>query len=197
MAGSWQLTLSASYSKQLPKLTGELTSALLSYSRGVDSRQYILPARLLLPALPPSPPPPPLSPHSPSSLTFNQRDYKLTETESQAQPSQQYHSQTAGFQTWLKHPQWRGAWAAWSQLTQKERPRQRAYPEEANGVGDSRKTTETETRWSLATVDACTVPGWSIPGKILIPTNQITAPSVHSHVSRELRVRALQAPRGI
>ena len=69
--------------------------------------------------------------------------------------------------------------------------------EETNGIGDSRKATETEPRASLATVYACTVPGWSIPGKILIPTNQITAPSVHSHVSRELRVRALQAPRGI
>ena len=39
--------------------------------------------------------------------------------------------------------------------------------EETNGIGDSRqKTTEIESRSSLPKVNACTVPGWSIPGKI-------------------------------
>jgi len=70
-------------------------------------------------------------------------------------------------------------------------------PEETNAIGDSRKTTETEARWSLATVYACTIPGWSIPGKIWMPTNQITAVSIGAHVSRELRARAPQASRGI
>jgi len=36
-----------------------------------------------------------------------------------------------------------------------------------------KKTTETETRSPLATVHACTISGWSIPGKIWVPTNQI------------------------
>jgi len=39
-------------------------------------------------------------------------------------------------------------------------------PEGTNAIGDSRKTTETETRSPLATVHACTVCRWSIPGKI-------------------------------
>ena len=38
-------------------------------------------------------------------------------------------------------------------------------PEETNGIGGSRKMTETESRSSLATVYACTVSGWSIPAK--------------------------------
>jgi len=69
--------------------------------------------------------------------------------------------------------------------------------EETNGIGDSRKATETEPRASLATVYACTVPGWLIPGKIWMPTNQIRAISAGAHVSRELRARALQASGGI
>ena len=70
---------------------------------------------------------------------------------------------------------------------------------ETIGIGDSekKKTTETEARSSLATVYACTVPGWSIPGKIWMPTNQIRAISAGAHVPRELRARALQASRGI
>ena len=72
-------------------------------------------------------------------------------------------------------------------------------PEEANGIGDSRKkkTTETDPRSSLATVYACTIPGWLIPGKIWMPTNQIRAISARAHVHRELRARALQPFRGI
>ena len=63
--------------------------------------------------------------------------------------------------------------------------------EESNGIEDSRKTTETEARSSLATVYACTVPGWSIPGKIWMPTNQIRDLSAGAHAPRELRARAL------
>ena len=44
-------------------------------------------------------------------------------------------------------------------------------PEEANAIGDSRKTTETETHSSLATVYACTVN----PRQIWVQTNQIRA----------------------
>ena len=38
-------------------------------------------------------------------------------------------------------------------------------PEEANAIGDSRKTTETESRTSLVTVYTCTVPGCQFPAK--------------------------------
>ena len=60
-----------------------------------------------------------------------------------------------------------------------------------------KKMTETEARSSLATVDACTVPGGQFPAKIWIPTNQIRAAFLCAHVSREVRARALQASRGI
>ena len=59
------------------------------------------------------------------------------------------------------------------------------------------KTTETESRSPLATVNACTGPGWSIPGKTWMPANQIRAVSSAARVSRELRARAPQASRGI
>ena len=60
-----------------------------------------------------------------------------------------------------------------------------------------KKTTETVTRSSLATVYACRVSGWSIPGKIWMLTNQIRAVATRAHVPRELRARALQASGGI
>ena len=60
-------------------------------------------------------------------------------------------------------------------------------PEEANGIGDPRKTTETDSRSPLATAYACRR---SIPGKIWTSTNQITATPARAHVSRELRARA-------
>ena len=86
---------------------------------------------------------------------------------------------------------------AWSQLQQRERQWQRAYRRRPTALETQEKTTETEARSSPATVYACTVPGWSIPGKIWMPTNQIRAISPRAHVSRELRARALQASRGI
>ena len=59
-------------------------------------------------------------------------------------------------------------------------------PEEANAIT---KTTETESRPSLATVHACSVPGWLIPGKIWMPTNQIRAiPLVHAYTANYGRV---------
>jgi len=71
--------------------------------------------------------------------------------------------------------------------TTEEAPVAEGLPEEANGVGDSRKkkTTETEAHSTLPTVDACTFSGWSIPGKIWMPTNQIRAISARARVSRE------------
>ena len=59
------------------------------------------------------------------------------------------------------------------------------------------KTTETETRLLPAAEYACSVSRRSIPGKILMPTNQIKELSVRAHVSRELRARALQDLGGI
>jgi len=77
-------------------------------------------------------------------------------------------------------------------------PEAEGLPEEANGIGDSRKkTTETETRSQRATVYACTVSGRLIPGKIWMSTNQIRVISARTHASRELRARAPQASRGI
>ena len=82
--------------------------------------------------------------------------------------------------------------------TKEGKPVTEGFPEEINGIGDSRKkTTETEARSSSATVYACGVSGWLIPGKIWMPTNQIRAVSARAHVSHELRARALQASRGI
>jgi len=57
------------------------------------------------------------------------------------------------------------------------------------------KMTETGARSSLATVDACTVPGGQFPVKIWMPTNQIRAAFLRAYVSREVRARALQASR--
>jgi len=45
--------------------------------------------------------------------------------------------------------------------------------------------TETETRTPLTTVYACTVSGWSIPGKIWMLTNQIRVISSCARVPRE------------
>ena len=63
-------------------------------------------------------------------------------------------------------------------------------PEEANGIGDPRKTTETDSRSPLATAYARTISRRSIPGKIWMPTYQITAIPGGAHAFRELRARA-------
>ena len=70
--------------------------------------------------------------------------------------------------------------------------------EEATAIGDSGKTTtEMGSRSPLAAVYACTVSRGLIPGKYLMPTNQIRAMSARAHLFRELRTRALQGSRGI
>ena len=114
------------------------------------------------------------------------------------------HSNVASCQT----PNLQNFQAAWHQptcppnsiciesTTREGAPVAEGLPEKTNGIGDSRKkTTETEARSSPATVYACTVPGWSIPGKIWMPTNQIRALYTDARVSRELRARALQGLR--
>jgi len=60
-------------------------------------------------------------------------------------------------------------------------------PEETKAIRDSikKKATKTESRSPLSTVNACTVSGQSIPGKIWMPTNQITGTRAHAHVYRE------------
>ena len=65
-------------------------------------------------------------------------------------------------------------------------------PEEANGIGDLRKNDRD--RSTLITDNSSRVHPfrWLIPGKILIPTNQIRVLSARAHVSRELCVRALR-----
>ena len=66
-------------------------------------------------------------------------------------------------------------------------PVAKSLQEEANATRDrlKKKTTETESHSSLATSNACTVSGLSIPGKIWMPTNQIRAIPTRAHVSRE------------
>jgi len=61
---------------------------------------------------------------------------------------------------------------------------QRVYRRRPTALETQEKTTETESRSSLETVYACTVPGWPIPGKIWRPTNQIRAISAGAHVPR-------------
>ena len=76
---------------------------------------------------------------------------------------------------------------------------QKAYrrPRRSTALETQEKTTETEAHSSLAKVYACTDSGWSIPGKIWMPTNQIRAVSARARLRRELRARALTAFRGI
>jgi len=66
-------------------------------------------------------------------------------------------------------------------------------PEEANGIGDFKKKTETDSRSSLARVYACSFQDGRFPAKFWMLTNQITAISAGAHVYRELCARALQA----
>jgi len=79
--------------------------------------------------------------------------------------------------------------------TTEKTPVTEGLPKEA--LETQEKSTEAETCSSLAKVDACRVSRRSIPGKIWMPTNQITDKSYLAHVSRELRARALQVSRGI
>ena len=62
-------------------------------------------------------------------------------------------------------------------------------PEEANAIGNSRKTTETETRYTLATVYACTVPGGRFPAKFgCQPIKLELSLLLHAYTANYLRV---------
>ena len=62
-------------------------------------------------------------------------------------------------------------------------------PKETNGIGETEETTETESRSPLATVDACTVPGWLIPGKFgYQPIKLELYPLAHTYSANCVRV---------
>ena len=62
-------------------------------------------------------------------------------------------------------------------------------PEEANAIGDSRKTTETETRSPRATVYACRVRGGRLPAKVgSQPIKLELYPLVHTYPANYVRV---------
>ena len=145
-----------------------------------------------------------------------------TEMVSQAQPSQQHRSQTPilqNFNTLKRRCAWAPAYVSSEQhlhgvnyngldgrsLVLGRKTGGSAHLQRTGGSasgrgptgGDQRhwglkKSTETEARSSLATVYACRVYWWSIPGKTWMPTNQIRAMSVRARVFRELYARALQ-----
>jgi len=128
--------------------------------------------------------PPRLSPHSPSSLTFNQRDYKLTETESQAQSSQQYRSQTASLQTWLKHPQ--AAWCLGSMESTNTEGATAAegYPEETQ---EKRQRQKHADHWQQFT--RAQFPGGQFPAKFWYqPIKLQLHPFTHTYPANYVRV---------
>ena len=62
-------------------------------------------------------------------------------------------------------------------------------PEEANAIGDSRKTTETEARSSSETVYTCTVSGGRFPAKFgCQPMKLELHPLAHTHPANYVRV---------
>ena len=101
----------------------------------------------------------------------------------------------------LFHTERRGVWApayvSTKSTTTEAAPVVKALPEEANDIGDHRKNDRD--RSTLNTGKSLRVHSCrrSIPGKIWMPTNQITAISARSHVSRELRAHALMESPGI
>jgi len=105
------------------------------------------------------------------------------------------------------NPKRRGVWAPASLYVLTEQPLHEVnhnggsvsgggVPGKANGVGGSRNDRD---RGTLLTDNSLRVHGSKglIPGKIWMPSNQIRATPARTHVSRELRARALQASRGI
>ena len=174
---NWHLLISSL------SLTGQTFESLAS-----ETTPPCLPSFLALPLFLPFLPILPL--HSPS--TEGLRSLKLNCHSDIARRRQSF--KTSIFE------QWRGAWAP-AYVSMEQHLHGVNYKRgSASGRGSTRggqrhwrlkqKTTETETRASLATVYACRFPGWSIPGKIWMPTNQIGAVSARAHVSRELRARA-------
>jgi len=62
-------------------------------------------------------------------------------------------------------------------------------PEKANGIGDSRKTTETESRTSLATVYACSFQVGRFPAKLgCQPIKLQLHPLAHTYTANYVRV---------
>ena len=162
----------------------------------------VLPAWQTPPCLPSFPLFTPILPlHSPSTTGTTKRNGVFSSTITaaslpDAKPSKLQYSQAA----WCLGTNLRGyrTLFAWSQLQQRERQWKRAHRRRPTALEtQGKKTTKTEARSSLATIYACTASGWSIPGKIWMPTNQIRVVSAGAHVSRELRARAPQASRGI
>ena len=156
---------------------------------------------------PPCLPPFPLSPHSPTSLTFNQllnRNGVSSATVTATSSLPNLASRRQALTTITKR---RVVWAPAYVSIEQHSYGVNYNRGSASGRGPTwggqrhwrlkKKTTEMETRSPLATAYACTVSGRSNPGKIWMPTNQIPAISAHAHVTRELRTRAPQAPRGI
>ena len=65
----------------------------------------------------------------------------------------------------------------------------KALQEEAHGIGDQRKTTETVARSTLATVYACTVAGNRFPAKFgCQPIKLELYPVAHTHPANCVRV---------
>ena len=110
------------------------------------------------------------SPHSPTSLTFNHRDY---EKKGSLKPNCQ--SDIAPRRQAFKTSIFSSGVVPGHQPTsipnritcrcQLQAPMAEGLPEEANAIGDSRKTTETETHSPQATVYACSFPGGRLPAK--------------------------------
>ena len=138
------------------------------------------------------------SPSLSTSLTFNQMDYKQkwstlnillikTSLSYIRQTLKTAYSQTASclgapyashVSTNLESTTTEGASAAGG------------LPEEANAIGDSRKTTETESRTSLVTVYTCTVPGCQFPAKFgFQPIKLELYPLAHTYTAKYVRVQ--------
>jgi len=119
------------------------------------------------------------------------------EMESRAQLSQQHRSQSPRLQTFNIHKRLAPTYVSTEQHLHGDNYNRGSASGRGPTRGDQRhwrlkkKTTETETCSSLARVYACVIPGWSIPGKIWMSTNQIRVTATGAHVSRELCARAL------
>ena len=140
----------------------------------------------------------------PTSLTFSQMDYEQNGASSATVKATSSTSKRCSqTQTKFKFiPKRRSVWGpAYVSSEQHLKPTRTedalvagGLPEETNGL---EKTTKTEAHSSLTTVHACPVSSQSIPGKIWILTNQISATSARAHAPREFRARALQSSRSI
>ena len=129
--------------------------------------------------------------HSPSTRGTTK------EMESQAQLTQQHRSQTPKTSILpsgvVPGTSLRLYWTefAWSQPEQRKHKWQRAYRRRPTALEtqEKKKTTETESRSSLATVYACTLPRLSIPGKFgCQPIKLELHPLAHTYPANYVRV---------